>query len=212
MMKEDNKKEPMNTGDLYCRLYEHLLEQHKIPNILDYHLPVSESERVPIVTNNFDVLFHLNYGGSEGIYLDAYIRGAVTSDDVDETYSIGTFKTLEEDDCSMRTMALLGADLICEGGRYIRENEDDFAFSGYRISYYTQKPSNNNEDELEEFFFSGYDVKEIKGVEHSLRSAFTSTVHDIVKAVVRNNRTRCEKAILKEEFLHDKTGTALFDL
>ena len=211
MMKEDNKKEPMNTGDLFCRLYEHLLEQHKIPNILEYNLPVSASERVPIVTNDFDVLFHLNYGGSEGIYLDVYIRGAVTCDDVDETYSIGTFKTLEEDDCSMRTMALLGADLICEGRRYIRENRDDFQFTGYQILLYSK-----DEDENDKQVFCPYTVASQKGLIPALERWFEdpkiTEKHNITKAVIRNNRTRREMTISKEEFLHDKTGNALFDL
>lgn len=199
MSTADNRK-PMNTGDLFIRIVERLKEQHKLPDILDYSLPVTDRNCVPVMTDEFDILFHLNYGGSEGIYLDIYAYGAVTEEDENKKYSLGTCKTLHEDDSAMHTMAVLGADFVCEGRRYVREHSDDLRFTGFKVTLFKRKEENG---ELKQMSGSVTCFSQ-EAVNTHLKKYFTSDSYGVVKAVVRNNADRTEKDIWKEDFLDGK--------
>lgn len=199
MSTADNKK-PMHTGELFTRILEQLQEQHKVPAILDYYLPQNVWEYVPVRSSNFDILFHLNYGGSEGIYLDVYAQGAVTEDDEDKKYHLGTCKTLHEDDSAMHTMAVLGADFICEGRRYIRDHSDDFCFTGFQVTFFKRDEENG---ELKQMSGVATCYSQ-EAVSKHLKRFFANERYGIVKAVVRNNADRTEKDIWKEDFLNGK--------
>lgn len=79
---------------------------------------------VPIRTYEFALGNCLDYGASEGIYLDLWIEYLVG--DEEQRASIGTFKTLHEDAEAMHTMASLLADFIIEERSYVNDNLDDF--------------------------------------------------------------------------------------
>ena len=84
-----------------------------------------------IITYEFDLKSNLGYGGSEGIYLDLWIE--YFEDDKKRTSSIGTFKTLHENDEAMHTMAALLADFILEERAYVNANLDDFTWEGVDV-------------------------------------------------------------------------------
>ena len=75
----------------------------QLPELLDYHLSTMESEDFVVDTEDLRIpVAHLDYGGSEGIYLTLHVfdkeRGMMR---------IGTFKTLEASEDAMEIMALL---------------------------------------------------------------------------------------------------------
>lgn len=69
--------------------------------------------------------------GSERIYLDLWIE--YFEDDKKRTSSISTFKTLQENEEAMHTMADLRADFILEERAYVNANLDDFTWEGVDV-------------------------------------------------------------------------------
>ncbi len=117
---------PMTTEELFEKINSILIEKSKIPNILDYGLATSNP--IPIRTYEFDLRNSLNYGGNEGIYLVLWIEYWVENEKRKAT--IGTYKTLYEDDNAMHMMASLLADFIIEEYSYVNKNLDDFTWEG----------------------------------------------------------------------------------
>ena len=119
-------KKPMTTEDLFEKIYGILKEKDKLPDILDYGLATSNP--VPIRTYEFELKNNLDYGGSEGIYLDLWI---VYFDDGErQKKGLGTFKTLSTSNEAMHIMADLLADFIIEEYTYVNGNLDDFTWEG----------------------------------------------------------------------------------
>lgn len=121
---------PITTADLFNKICDILKEKGTFPDILDYALP--ERDQIPITTYDYGLKNNLDYGGSEGIYLDLWL---ITYSDNDEPQNqkLGTFKTLKDDHTAMRTMGNLLADFIVETRAYINANRDDFTWEGVDI-------------------------------------------------------------------------------
>lgn len=117
---------PMTTQELFNRICDILEEKGKMPDILDYG--IATSRPVPIRIYEFELKNNLDYGGSEGIYLDLWIEYYEDNEWIRS--DIGTFKTLDESREAMHTMAGLLADFIIEGTAYINANLDDFTWTG----------------------------------------------------------------------------------
>lgn len=60
---------PMTTDDLFNDICDSLKEKGKWPEILDYALG-DRWKNVELKTDEFEIKENLDYGGSEGIYLD----------------------------------------------------------------------------------------------------------------------------------------------
>lgn len=117
---------PMTTGELFEKINSILKEKGKIPDILDYSLATSNP--IPIRTYEFDLRNSLAYGGNEGIYLDLWIRYRMENEE--HRASVGTYKTLYEDDNAMHIMASLLANFIIEEHSYVNNHLDDFTWKG----------------------------------------------------------------------------------
>ncbi len=121
------KKKPITTAeyfDLICKLLD---EKGLMPNdILDYRLGAFQP--VPIRTYEFSIRNNLDYGGSEGIYLDLAIE--YWEERERKIKELGTFKTLHDTPEAMRIMAKLLADFIVEERAYVNANLDDFTWTG----------------------------------------------------------------------------------
>lgn len=192
-----DKKVPMITRELFLALTDRLRDQHKLPMILDYFLPCGCE---PVMTNVFEIRFQLNYGGSEGIYLDVYASGCVTDENKEGHYRIGVCKTLHEDDSAMHTMAVLGADFVCEGRRYIAEHTDDLRFLGFKVSFYRKSEEEDREEKLcYGIFFQTKD-----SAMKQIHTAFGSENKGIVKCVLTDFENRCETTMWKEAFSDGK--------
>ena len=101
---------PMTTAELFEKICGILKEKGLYPGILDYALAASTPK--PITTYEYSFRNNLDYGGSEGIYLDLWIEYFNKGKKCQ--YGLGTFKTLYEDEKAMHRMAGLLADFVVE--------------------------------------------------------------------------------------------------
>lgn len=123
-------KRPMTTAEYFNKVCKILKEKGVMPqNFLDYSLATSNP--VPMKTYQFNVRNNLDYGGSEGIYLDLWIE--FYEDGEKQIHDVGIFKTLLDGQEAMRTMAQLLADFVAEQHRYVNEHLDDFTWTGVDV-------------------------------------------------------------------------------
>lgn len=115
---------PMTIGELFHTICGNLRQKGLMPDILDYALP--ESNGREIKNPDISIGSNLDYGGSEGIYLDIWID---MGQDRGQEHA-GTFKTLYEDSKAMYAIAKLLADFIMEADRYINANLELFTWEG----------------------------------------------------------------------------------
>ena len=120
---------PMDTAELFRHICDVLKEKDMIPSILDYALPCNS--HISLTTPEISFRNNLDYGASEGIYLDLWI--AIYKDGKDVQEKLGTFKTLLADGVAMQIMGKLLADFIVEGYQYIRMNSDNFNWEGWEV-------------------------------------------------------------------------------
>lgn len=120
---------PVTTAEFFGQICRILEENGEMPEILDYHLPTSEP--VLMTSSDFVLRENLDYGNSEGIYLDLHVKH-LTDDKIWDT-DLGTFKTLRDDPEAMRLMGCLLADFIVESRVYVRNHSDDFMWEGFKV-------------------------------------------------------------------------------
>ena len=120
---------PMTTQELFDKLQDIMKEKGLLPDILDYG--IATDRPVPIRDYDFDLKNNLDFGGSEGIYLDFWME--YPEDGERHRSGLGTFKTLDDSREAMRTMAVLLADFIIEVYAYISTNIDDFTWTGVDV-------------------------------------------------------------------------------
>lgn len=128
------KKHLYTTAELFKLIMNQLQGENRVPDILDYAL--AESETTEIRNYEFDVLGAVNYGGSEGVYIDLFLRGNIGYGWSKECTKLGTIKTLRTDDDSFRQMAVLMADFQIAATRFVNAHLDDFTWLGYDVVYY----------------------------------------------------------------------------
>lgn len=102
--------------------------------IMDYFL--AEDYKVQELSDyEFDFLVKLNFGGSEGIYLDCYIEGCFTESNAErktERLSCGTFKTLDESLDAMKIMGELAGSLTYFASQYVNKELDRYTPTAQR--------------------------------------------------------------------------------
>lgn len=120
---------PMTTADLFNKVCDILKEKGLYPDILDYAF--AESTPAPVTSYEYCLKNNLDYGGSEGIYLDLWIE--IYLDNGTRKKGLGTFKTLEDSRDAMYIMGKLLADFIVEERAYVNANLDDFTWEGMEV-------------------------------------------------------------------------------
>lgn len=131
------KKRIYTNTELFKLIMDQLQSENRVPDILDYAL--AENDPVEIRNYEFDVLGAVNYGGSEGIYIDLFLRGNIGYGwGGKEHTKLGTIKTLRTDDDSFRQMAVLMADFQIAATRFVNAHLDDFTWIGYDIEYFRE--------------------------------------------------------------------------
>lgn len=128
------KKHLYTNTEIFKLIMNQLQSEDRIPDILDYAL--AESDPVEIRNYEFDVLGAVNYGGSEGVYIDLFLRGNIGYGWSKECTKLGTIKTLRTDDDSFRQMAVLMADFQIAATRFVNAHLNDFTWLGYDVDYY----------------------------------------------------------------------------
>lgn len=127
---KEERKCPWTTAELFLKIRDNLKEKGLLPEILDYAVPTSSQMR--ITTEEFRLRNNLDYGGSEGIYLDVLLEFRDT-DGKTENKGLGTFKTLDTNRDAMHTMSNLLADFLLELNAFVQENMDDFTWEGVDV-------------------------------------------------------------------------------
>lgn len=128
--KKHKMTRPMTTKEYFQMIYHILCEKNKMPKeLLEYGHAAGRP--TPMTTGAFDLGHHLNYGESEGIYLDIWIE---YDDNMQKQKArIGIFKTLRTDPEAMHRMAELLADFLIEGYSYVDSHLDDFTWEGVDV-------------------------------------------------------------------------------
>ena len=115
----------------------------KAAAIMDYHLPseweTHVREDIELSNYRFDFFATAQFGGSEGIYIDCYLRGEYTETErkfinyardgaleTETVRSIGTFKTLKDDLESFKVMGELCGALMFYAHKYVNANIDRY--------------------------------------------------------------------------------------
>ncbi len=100
-------------------------ELAKLAKIEDYHL-AEDYESTILTRYDFDCLFQVNYGGSEGIYIDAYLHGIFDESKESKRLKLGTIKTLDTSLDAMKIMGEACGILTHFSSQFINSNIDNF--------------------------------------------------------------------------------------
>lgn len=111
-----------------------LKEKELYPDILDYLLPGSCCEpEIELRNYEFDNFSILNFGGSEGIYIDFAIKGVIDDSGENKIIKLGTAKTLSDDREAMQIMGKFLGDFTYELWEFVNKNIDDFTYLGFNV-------------------------------------------------------------------------------
>ena len=173
---------PMTTKELFHKIRDILKEKGRLPEILDYGLATDKP--VPIRNCDFELKNNLDYGGSEGIYLDLWMVSF--EDGEKQTCGLGIFKTLDSSDGAMHIMADLLADFIIDATSYVNRNQDDFTWEGADVRAF-----DGNGKPLHWCYSCG-------SMENALKRK-NELLEKYPEVVVRDNATRKEKHFRRQE-------------
>ena len=143
-LKEKMKRD--TTRDLFNAVLQLVKDNghyEKAGAIMDYVLPeISEYDArsdIELSAYEFDFYATAQFGGSEGIYIDCWLRGKYTETEIkfinysrggvletETKRSVGTFKTLRTDLEAMQIMGELCGSLTYYASEYINKNIDRY--------------------------------------------------------------------------------------
>lgn len=121
--KKELNSQRMTGGELFERVMERARENGdlaRFDTIGDYSLADS-LEQGKLCSYEFDLMPVVNFGGSEGIYIDCTIRGKFDESGRNAIH-IGTLKTLETNLEACKTMGELCGALLYHESEYVNEN------------------------------------------------------------------------------------------
>ena len=182
------KRKKWLAGDLFQMIDKILRDKNLLPQeILDYGCAGSRCEF--ILSEEFDVIPRVSFGGNEGIYLDIMLEAG----DNTSVFStgkgkicLGTYKTLLTDKERYKKMAVLGAEFVFELSDYVAKHMEDFNWTGYDLIIFR----NGKKSRLKYWLFT-HDKAVIKA------SRLLEKEEDISHVVIRDNKTGREETIRK---------------
>lgn len=101
-------------------------EVDRNPNDVALSSPDTYDSPKEITCDDFDVVTEVQFGGSEGIYLDCYAEGRIQPECEKKRWHLGTYKTLETSLSAMQTLGALGGALTYFASEYLWENGERF--------------------------------------------------------------------------------------
>lgn len=122
-------KQHYTTSDIFYIILNKLKESNQLPSIIDYSLGCNYPVRVD--TDEWDCVFRVEFGSSEGIYLTVYLEGNISKDI--EKAELGTFKTLYDSKEAYKAMSDLGVEFVFALQEFVEENYDSFCWTGYTL-------------------------------------------------------------------------------
>lgn len=178
-MSQNNKK-LYHTDELFNLIDAKLKEAGLRPDILDYGLATSEHR--PVKTIYWDTIGRINFGGSEGIYLDLWLEGDIGAGKYAKI-ELGTYKTLRDDKEAFKAMSILNAEFVFAMRDFVNEHMDDFNWIGYDVRFYRDGKKAGG--------YSG--AKDLSAVRRLIQEMFQKCRCD--SAVLVNNETGEEQTI-----------------
>lgn len=143
-------KRPLTSGEFFTIINNKLKQAGLLPDILDYSL--ADSKNTPLKSYHWDPIGIVNFGGSEGIYLDVYASGNVTQEGAPERVHLGTYKTLESRKPAFQVMSNLNTEFVFTAIDFLNEYMDMFEWTGWSIQYYAPEGIRSflvfNEDQM----------------------------------------------------------------
>lgn len=127
------KKTLYHTDELFRMIDGKLKQAGMLPDILDYGLPTQEHRSVKTIS--WDTIGIVNFGSSEGVYLDIYLMGDIGGRQT-ERVKLGTYKTLSEDKEAFKAMSILNAEFVFAMREFVNAHMDDFNWIGYDVHFY----------------------------------------------------------------------------
>jgi hypothetical protein len=122
-LNQDIESQRMTGGELFDHVMQCARENGDLANfddICDYVLP-DDRHKEKLCSYEFDMLPIVNFGGSEGIYIDCGLRGKFDESGRD-SISIGTIKTLSADLDACKIMGELCGVLMYHESKYVNEH------------------------------------------------------------------------------------------
>lgn len=120
----DVESQRLTSGQLFEKTVERAKENgdmERFESINEYILP-ENFENGKLCKYEFDFVPVVNFGGSEGIYIDCTLRGEFDECKQNSSRSAGTLKTLENDLDACKIMGELCGTLLYHNSRYVGEN------------------------------------------------------------------------------------------
>ena len=117
------EKQRMTGGQLFDRIIEQARENGDLASFdaIDEYILCDTSDKGKLCSYEFDLLPAMNFGGSEGIYIDCYLKGKFDESGRDSLH-IGTIKTLDTDLDACKVMGELCGVLMYHENRFVNEN------------------------------------------------------------------------------------------
>lgn len=134
------RKKPFTNAELFMLIWEMLKQDQNTEfdlEMLDYGL--ASGDVVPISNYQWDTIGIVNFGGSEGIYLDLFADGIVDDSGCRKRVPLGTFKTLRDDKTAFGLMGILNADFVFSMRRFLNSHLDDFEWTGFNVRFYNNR-------------------------------------------------------------------------
>lgn len=134
------RMKPFTNAELFRLIWEMLKTEPDTEfdlGMLDYG--IASGDVVPISNYQWDTIGIVNFGGSEGIYLDLYADGIVDASGIRKRVPFGTFKTLRDDKTAFGLMGVLNADYVYAMRHFLNEHLDDFEWTGFNVRFYSNK-------------------------------------------------------------------------
>ena len=129
------KRKKFSAKQLFNLIDSMLEEKGLKPDILDYGLGGDASQM--ILSEEFDAVPRVTFGGSEGIYLDITLEGSErTFSTGKDVLRLGTYKTLGTTKEDYIKMSLLGVEFVFALRDYVEQHMDEFNWTGYDISLF----------------------------------------------------------------------------
>lgn len=111
-------------------LFNEVISRITLPEHTDYALA---DEAIDIYDTDFSVYGKVDYGGSEGIYLDFMIAGCFGPDNEHLVKDLGTIKTLNDSDEAYRDFCNLIADFVFGVREYRKKHQNELVRKGYLV-------------------------------------------------------------------------------
>lgn len=117
------EKQRMTGGQLFDRIIEQARENGDLARFdaIDEYILDDTSYKGKLCSYEFDLLPAMNFGGSEGIYIDCYLKGKFDESGRDSLH-IGTIKTLDTNLNACKVMGELCGALMYHENRFVNEN------------------------------------------------------------------------------------------